>query len=171
MASARGEFSSRLRFVLAAARSAVGLGNIWNFPTQAASNGGAAFLLVYLVLAFTLAYPALMAELIIGRHAHANAVQALQRTVRLAHDPQALAWAFDVAGLACMPDLRPALAAAQRPVHFLTGALDVRFGALAASVAHPPCVTHGQVGGAGHNLLLEAPGDVAASLACLMENP
>lgn len=78
MASARGEFSSRFGFVMAAAGSAVGLGNIWGFPTQAASNGGAAFLLVYLVLAFTLAYPALMAELIIGRHAHANAVNALQ---------------------------------------------------------------------------------------------
>lgn len=63
---------------MAAAGSAVGLGNIWGFPTQAASNGGAAFLLVYLVLAFTLAYPALMAELIIGRHAHANAVTALR---------------------------------------------------------------------------------------------
>jgi len=78
MASARGEFSSRFGFVMAAAGSAVGLGNIWGFPTQAAGNGGAAFLLVYLVLAFTLAYPALMAELIIGRHAHANAVNALQ---------------------------------------------------------------------------------------------
>jgi len=78
MASARGEFSSRLGFVMAAAGSAVGLGNIWGFPTQAASNGGAAFLLVYLVVAFFLAYPALMAELIIGRHAHANAVKALQ---------------------------------------------------------------------------------------------
>ncbi|MEH6588138.1 MAG: sodium-dependent transporter [Halioglobus sp.] len=78
MASARGEFSSRFGFVMAAAGSAVGLGNIWGFPTQAASNGGAAFLLVYLVLAFTLAYPALMAELIIGRHAHANAVSALR---------------------------------------------------------------------------------------------
>jgi len=76
--TSRGEFSSRLGFVLAAAGSAVGLGNIWGFPTQAASNGGAAFLLVYLVLAFTLAYPALMAELIIGRHAHGNAVKALQ---------------------------------------------------------------------------------------------
>ncbi len=62
---------------MAAAGSAVGLGNIWGFPTQAASNGGAAFLLVYLVLAFGLAYPALMAELIIGRHAHANAARAL----------------------------------------------------------------------------------------------
>ena len=78
MASARGEFSSRFGFVMAAAGSAVGLGNIWGFPTQAASNGGAAFLLVYLVLAFTLAYPALMAELIIGRHAHANTVNALR---------------------------------------------------------------------------------------------
>ncbi len=62
---------------MAAAGSAVGLGNIWGFPTQAASNGGAAFLLVYLVLAFFLAYPALMAELILGRHAHANAPRAL----------------------------------------------------------------------------------------------
>jgi neurotransmitter:Na+ symporter, NSS family len=79
MASSRGEFSSRLGFVFAAAGSAVGLGNIWGFPTQAASNGGAAFLLVYLVLAFTLAYPVLMAELIIGRHAHANAVNALRK--------------------------------------------------------------------------------------------
>ena len=78
MASNRGEFSSRFGFVMAAAGSAVGLGNIWGFPTQAASNGGAAFLLVYLILAFTLAYPALMAELIIGRHAHANAVSALR---------------------------------------------------------------------------------------------
>ena len=78
MASTRGEFSSRFGFVMAAAGSAVGLGNIWGFPTQAASNGGAAFLLVYLILAFTLAYPALMAELIIGRHAHSNAVNALK---------------------------------------------------------------------------------------------
>lgn len=62
---------------MAAAGSAVGLGNIWGFPTQAASNGGAAFLMVYLVLAFVLAYPALMAEIILGRHAHANAVIAL----------------------------------------------------------------------------------------------
>ena len=52
---------------MAASGSAVGLGNIWGFPTQAASNGGGAFLLVYLVLAFTLAYPALMAEIIIGK--------------------------------------------------------------------------------------------------------
>lgn len=75
--SARGEFSSRLGFVLAAAGSAVGLGNIWGFPTQVASNGGAAFVLVYVLLAFVLAYPVLMAELIIGRATRANMVDAL----------------------------------------------------------------------------------------------
>ena len=78
MTNKRGEFSTRFGFIMAAAGSAVGLGNIWGFPTQAASNGGGAFLLVYLILAYCLAYPALMAELIIGRHAHSNAVQALK---------------------------------------------------------------------------------------------
>lgn len=78
MAAARGEFSSRFGFLMAASGSAVGLGNIWGFPTNTASNGGAAFLFTYLVLAFLLAYPALMAELIIGRHARANAVTALK---------------------------------------------------------------------------------------------
>ncbi len=78
MDKSRGEFTSRTGFIMAAAGSAVGLGNIWGFPTQAASNGGGAFLLVYLLLAFFLAYPVLMAELIIGRHAHANAVTSLQ---------------------------------------------------------------------------------------------
>ncbi len=78
MAAPRGEFSSRFGFLMAASGSAVGLGNIWGFPTNAASNGGAAFLFTYLILAFALAYPALMAELIIGRHARANAVTALK---------------------------------------------------------------------------------------------
>jgi len=82
MAANRGEFSSRFGFIMAAAGSAVGLGNIWGFPSQAADNGGAAFLLVYLFLAFALAYPALMAELIIGRHAHANTVIALRLVSR-----------------------------------------------------------------------------------------
>lgn len=78
MAAPRGEFSSRFGFLMAASGSAVGLGNIWGFPTNAASNGGAAFLFTYLILAFALAYPALMAELIIGRYARANAVTALK---------------------------------------------------------------------------------------------
>ena len=77
MSAPRGQFSSKFGFVMAASGSAVGLGNIWGFPTQTASNGGAAFVAVYLILAFLLAYPALMAELVIGRHARANIVNAL----------------------------------------------------------------------------------------------
>ena len=79
MAAIRGVFSSKLGFIMAAAGSAVGLGNIWGFPTQAASNGGAAFLLMYLVLAFCLAYPAFMAEILIGRHGQANGVSSLKK--------------------------------------------------------------------------------------------
>ncbi len=93
--------------------------------------------------------------------------QAQQRAARLAHDPRALAWAFEVAGLAQMPDLRPAVAAAAQPLCFLTGALDERFSALAAALARPPWVTHRQLSGAGHNLLLEAPADVARQIQAL----
>ncbi|MEZ5530215.1 MAG: sodium-dependent transporter [Porticoccaceae bacterium] len=78
MSTSRGTFSSKAGFILAASGSAVGLGNIWGFPTNAAENGGAAFVLMYFVLAFCLAYPALMAELIIGRYTKANMVHALQ---------------------------------------------------------------------------------------------
>jgi NSS family neurotransmitter:Na+ symporter len=76
--AARGLFTSRLGFVLAAAGSAVGLGNIWGFPTKVAENGGAAFVLMYLCMAFLLAYPVLMAELIIGRAKRANMIDALR---------------------------------------------------------------------------------------------
>ena len=84
MSASRGEFSSRFGFIMAAAGSAVGLGNIWGFPTQTASNGGAAFLVAYLILAFCLAYPALMAELVIGRHGQANAVTSLRKVTNQA---------------------------------------------------------------------------------------
>ena len=76
MATSRGEFSSSFGFIMAAAGSAIGLGNIWGFPTQTAQNGGAAFVLVYLALAFVIGYPLLMAEFIIGRHSRSNPVGA-----------------------------------------------------------------------------------------------
>ncbi|RUO79404.1 sodium-dependent transporter [Pseudidiomarina taiwanensis] len=71
-------FSSRIGFILAAAGSAVGVGNIWGFPTQAASNGGGAFLLVYLAMIAILAYPMLVAELTIGRMRQQNPIEALR---------------------------------------------------------------------------------------------
>ncbi len=94
----RGVFSSRLAFIFAASGSAVGLGNIWGFPTNAAENGGAAFVLMYLILAFLLAYPAMMAELIIGRHTRSNMVNALQ-TISPGQTAKALGTAVGVAGM------------------------------------------------------------------------
>ncbi|GAD69135.1 hypothetical protein VPR01S_23_00470 [Vibrio proteolyticus NBRC 13287] len=63
---------------MAAAGSAVGLGNVWGFPTKAASNGGAAFLVIYLAMVFLLAFPMLVAELTIGRHGQANPIASLK---------------------------------------------------------------------------------------------
>jgi 2-succinyl-6-hydroxy-2,4-cyclohexadiene-1-carboxylate synthase len=116
--------------------------------------------------AFVSAWEAL--PLFASQRALPAVLQAGQRAARLAHDPQALAWAFEVAGLAQMPDLRAAVAMAQHALQFMTGALDARFGALAASLARAPWVTHSIVPGAGHNLLLEAPQAVAAGLTRLM---
>ncbi len=82
MGQVRDSFQSRLGFVLAAAGAAVGLGNIWGFPTQAANHGGGAFLLVYLIVIFLLAIPALYAELYLGYSAQANPVKALKQACK-----------------------------------------------------------------------------------------
>lgn len=67
MGEKRKTFSGSIGFVLAAAGSAVGLGNIWRFPYLAAKNGGGLFLIVYLVLALTFGYTLLISEVSIGR--------------------------------------------------------------------------------------------------------
>ncbi|QOI98287.1 MAG: sodium-dependent transporter [Flammeovirgaceae bacterium] len=69
----RGSFTSRIGFILAAAGSAVGLGNIWRFPYLAGQNGGAAFLLIYLIFIFLLCFPVLVGEIAIGRAAGRDA--------------------------------------------------------------------------------------------------
>lgn len=71
--SSRGNFSGRLGFILAAAGSAVGLGNIWRFPYLAGANGGAIFLLVYLACILLLCYPVMVGEIAIGRAANSDA--------------------------------------------------------------------------------------------------
>ena len=78
MTKTRDSFHSRIGFVLAAAGSAIGLGNIWGFPTQAANNGGGAFLFVYLIVTILLALPALYAEIYIGNQAQKNPIGALK---------------------------------------------------------------------------------------------
>ena len=71
-------FGSRLGILLAAAGSAVGLGNIWRFPYMLGSNGGAAFLLVYIFCIIFLGLPVMIAEFYIGRHAKSNAAGAFR---------------------------------------------------------------------------------------------
>ncbi|MEP0984976.1 sodium-dependent transporter [Ekhidna sp.] len=74
--SARGNFSSRIGFILAAAGSAVGLGNIWKFPFEVADGGGAAFVLIYLIFAFILCFPVMVTEVAIGRKTEKNPIGA-----------------------------------------------------------------------------------------------
>lgn len=67
MKQERSSFSNRIGFVLAAAGSAVGLGNIWRFPYLAAKYGGGIFLLVYLILAVTFGFTLMITEISMGR--------------------------------------------------------------------------------------------------------
>ena len=72
----RESFSGSIGFVLAAAGSAVGLGNIWRFPFLAARDGGGLFLVVYLVLALTFGFTLLTAEVVIGRNTKSSPLTA-----------------------------------------------------------------------------------------------
>jgi NSS family neurotransmitter:Na+ symporter len=75
----RGGFGTRLGFVLAAAGSAIGLGNIWRFPYTAGENGGAVFIVIYLACVLVICLPVLFCELAIGRAAQRNPVGAFAR--------------------------------------------------------------------------------------------
>lgn len=70
--SERVNFGSKIGAVLAAAGSAVGLGNIWRFPYETGNHGGAAFILVYLACVFMLGMPIMIAEFTVGRHSKAS---------------------------------------------------------------------------------------------------
>ncbi|MEQ8534127.1 MAG: sodium-dependent transporter, partial [Imperialibacter sp.] len=70
--AARGGFSNKLGFIAAAAGSAVGLGNIWQFPYVTGQNGGAAFLLVYIGWIFLIGLPVMVGEIAVGRNAQSN---------------------------------------------------------------------------------------------------
>ena len=78
MSNERSSFSSKIGFVLAAAGSAVGLGNIWRFPYLAAKYGGGIFLLVYIVLAVTFGYALMTAEIALGRKTGLSAIGAFK---------------------------------------------------------------------------------------------
>ena len=74
----RETWATRLGFILASIGSAVGLGNIWRFPFQTSANGGAAFLVVYLLAVLVIGIPVLLAEFVIGRRANTSAIGAFR---------------------------------------------------------------------------------------------
>ncbi len=75
----RDGFGSKLGIIAAAAGSAIGLGNIYRFPCELGNNGGAAFLLVYLIVVVFLGIPVMLSELVIGRRGQSNAVGAFKK--------------------------------------------------------------------------------------------
>lgn len=75
----RESWGGKLGFWLAAAGSAIGLGNIWRFPYLAGANGGAAFVFIYLLIVLTIGFSVMLAEFAIGRHTNLNAVGAFQK--------------------------------------------------------------------------------------------
>ena len=93
----REAFASRAGFILAAAGSAVGLGNMWRFPYQASEGGGAAFVLLYVLLTLVLGIPLMLAEFGVGRRAQLAPIGALRRLAGRAWVPAG--YMFVLAGL------------------------------------------------------------------------
>lgn len=78
----RGSFTGRIGFVMAAAASAVGLGNLWRFPWLTANYGGGMFVLVYIIIAVTFGFSLMVAEIALGRRTHSSCINAFSE---LAH--------------------------------------------------------------------------------------
>ncbi len=74
----REQWGSKIGFILAAAGSAIGLGNIWKFPYLAGENGGGAFVLIYLICIIIMGLPIMIAEIVIGRHTEKDPVGAFK---------------------------------------------------------------------------------------------
>lgn len=75
----REQFSSKIGVILAAAGSAVGLGNIWKFPYEAGENGGGAFIVIYIFSILLIGFPIMISEFVIGRKSRANPVGAFKK--------------------------------------------------------------------------------------------
>ena len=99
--SRHGMWSNRWLFILAAAGSAVGLGNIWKFPYIAGENGGGAFVLIYLVCVAFVGIPIMMAEVLIGREGRQSPINTMRKLTEQHHKSglwTLIGWAGVVAG-------------------------------------------------------------------------
>lgn len=77
--SSRGNWGSKVGFIVAAAGSAIGLGNIWRFPYVAGENGGAIFVFIYIIFVILIGLPVMISELSIGRNSEKNPVGAFKK--------------------------------------------------------------------------------------------
>lgn len=75
----RANFKNTLGLILATAGSAVGLGNVWRFPYMAGQNGGASFIIIYVLCVLLLGLPCMVSEFIIGRHSASNTARAYRK--------------------------------------------------------------------------------------------
>lgn len=82
MENKRGSFGSKFGVVAAVAGSAVGLGNIWRFPYIAGENGGAVFIIVYLLICLLIAIPVMISEFAIGRHGRKNVMGSMRQVAK-----------------------------------------------------------------------------------------
>lgn len=76
--SSHGEWSSRTAFILAAAGSAVGLGNIWKFPYITGENGGGAFVLIYIMCVLFIGIPIMLSEVYLGKRGRLNPIASIR---------------------------------------------------------------------------------------------
>ena len=72
-------WQGNLTFILAAAGSAVGLGNIWKFPYMVGSNGGSAFVIIYLICIFAIGFPVMVSEILIGKYVRKSPINSLKK--------------------------------------------------------------------------------------------
>ncbi len=91
----RGGFATALGALFATLGSAVGLGNIWKFPSLAGENGGAAFIIVYLFSTLLVGLPVMIAEIMLGRKARANAIETMRKLSPSKSQPW---WLIGIAG-------------------------------------------------------------------------
>jgi len=88
-------WSSYIGFIIAVAGAAIGLGNIWKFPYMVGDNGGAAFVLVYLLCVLFLGLPVMLAEMLIGRCGHHNPVtsfESLSKRLKISNNWKLAGW-------------------------------------------------------------------------------
>ena len=79
MSQNREQWGSKIGFILAASGSAVGIGNIWKYPSMAGENGGGAFTIVYLACILIVGLSIVVAEFVIGRKTHLSPVGAFEQ--------------------------------------------------------------------------------------------